>query len=99
MPAQTAFKYNVLTVLRTRVPLTSGDVKIPPKTRVVVMSSPEEGKSKVKVQDPKAAPELQGLQIIAKNGAFMTTQRGRPVGTGKPKVEKVKAEPMATAEF
>jgi len=76
----------VATVFRTRVPLKTAEGNpVPPKTRVVVMSTQrvtEQNKGqkptiKVKIVDP-AQPTLTGQWFCAAEGAFTATQRGRP---------------------
>lgn len=54
-----------------------GGQRLPEGVRVVVTSSPEKGKTKVKVQDPQH-PNLYNVRAILPNEVFQTTQRGRP---------------------
>lgn len=65
-------------VLRTKTPLKSETGKsISPGTRVVVMGPGENGKTRVKVADPKH-DALKGERIASSAGAFTKTFRGRP---------------------
>lgn len=82
-------------VLRTRIPLTSDGRRIPPGTRVVVMSFPRKfnGKPinrgervKVTIADP-ARDGLNGVRLVTTPGSFKATHRGRPVGTTKEVLE------------
>ena len=80
-------KYKVMQILRTKVPLSGvekgSDAKrsVKPGARVRVMSYPAklDGKVKVRVEDPSLGDVMQGLRIVASEGAFGETQRGRPV--------------------
>ena len=64
--------------LVTRVPLKGEDGSdIAPRTRVVVMSTLEDGRVKVKTLDGN-------VRTAAKPGAFQITLRGRPRKDGNP---------------
>ena len=70
--------YKPQTVLRTAVPLKSENgIQVVPGTRVVVMKNVDVDKVRVKVIDP-AHTDQNKIRLVAGNGAFRATHRGRP---------------------
>lgn len=70
-------RFNILQVLRTRVPLRTPTGKtVPPQTRVVTQGMEGKERVRVRIADP-SRPGLDG-RLVAGVGAFSRTFRGRP---------------------
>lgn len=65
-------------VMRTNRSVEQEGVSIPSGTRVVVMSTLEDGRVKVKVADSTASAELNGTRLVLGESRLNQTFRGRP---------------------